>query len=453
MRPTPFLITISVLLLSLTIQSAWGQSANMVQSASGQVLVLKNGEVLVGVVSETATNTTVQTKQGSRLVLNPNQVDFVCDTIRDAYWGRAARTKANDIAGQKSIFFWCLKHGLHEEAQNQLLLLSESKQVTAMEIEYLDRQLNVSLTQFQNGQQDPQPESAKPKLVATNDVDHNAFTPLPPMQRQLAITNPVARLPKPGIVAAEPMMSLTDQGTIKQVGYEEEIGEEIHRTIAPGLGQTNDESVRSQPEIVSNAELDRMTRSMPEGTLGPYRSGLERVLINGCSAAKCHDSKSEIMPLQELGFSKPIPRRMSQRNLYQTLKQIDRSQPFDSALLAAASKPHGGIDEPVLPVGTKHFEQLKLWVVMLSDDPEGNFQAYLNPDLQTNSLPEPIVEPSAQEKIVPIEPERIGLQPSVPAIPHSQTIGEIPELKPEAQTYQPVDPFDPEVFNRQHGDR
>ena len=143
---------------------------------------------------------------------------------------------------------------------------------------------------------------------------------------------------------------------------------------------------------------------------------------------------------------------MSQRNLYETLKFIDLSDPFASPLLTAASQPHGGGEKPVLPVGSKHFEQLKLWVVMLSDDPEANYQAYLNPALQKKPV-DPIDEVIAQHDIVPIKPERIGLRPLDPMVEHSQTIGEIPELDNQVDSYQPKDPFDPEVFNRRYGQR
>ena len=161
------------------------------------------------------------------------------------------------------------------------------------------------------------------------------------------------------------------------------------------------------------------------------------------------------MPLLKLGRSKPIPRRMSQRNLHQTLKHIDRSNPFASPLLAAASQPHAGVEKPILPVGSKHYEQLQLWLIMLSDDPESNYQGYLNPGLQkTNQPAKPMEEigqrPADAPAIVPVEPERIGLQP---VFEHSQTIGEIPELNKQAESYQASDPFDPEIFNRQFGDQ
>ena len=494
MRVTSFPTTSVVLWVCLLCQTVMGQAIGRGQ----QLVVLQNGQLLRGQITETTANTIVQTANGSRLVLSNDRVDFVCDSMQDAYWGKCAQIKASDVAGQKSLFYWCLKHGLHAQAQNQILLLTESNQASASEIESLDRQLNVSISQLakrksekrnkqqaqlarqtpprQNSPQAPiataladfpstgfladqrQPNNiASRRPVGTglveNGIDYNVFRPLPALN--------VAPSPQ-GIgssLASSVREPVTGQGMVRQVGFEEEIEsnqpEPQFKTIS--LDHKLSNPVKPQPALIqatppSTAELDRMTRSMPKRTLGPYRSKLERVFINGCSAAKCHDSHSNVMPLMDLGRSKPIPRRMSQRNLHETLKFIDRSNPFASPLLAAASEPHGGGEKPVLPVGSKHFEQLKLWVIMLSDDPEANYQAYLNPALQKKPV-DPIDEVIDQHDIVPIKPERIGLRPLDPMVEHSQTIGEIPELDNQVDSYQPKDPFDPEVFNRRYGQR
>ena len=467
-----------------------------------QLAVLQNGEVLTGQITETATNTIVETAQGSRLVLSNDRVEFVCDSIQDAYWGKCARTKASDVAGQKSLFYWCLKHGLHAQAQNQILLLVESKKAKAPDIEFLDRQLNVSIAQLERRNQKkaqlakqslpPKPSdqtlvAASPAttdrsnadsqrnrqlandiaidsslgtgLLVGNDVDYNTFRPLPALDALAEKTAPApqrlaASLPSSG------QESFGGQQMIRQVGFEEEIDSQQidleYKTISLDhkiLNPSKPKPVSIEAGIPSNAQLDQMTRSMPSGTIGPYRTKLERVLINGCSAANCHDSHSQVMPLIDLGRSKPISRRMSQRNLHETLKYIDRTNPFISPLLSAASQPHGGGEKSVLPLGSKHFEQLKLWVIMLSDDPEANYQAYLNPSLQNKSAAQPIQEPALQQVIVPVEPERIGLRPLDPVVEYSQTIGEIPELDNQADSYQPIDPFDPEVFNHRFGEQ
>ena len=497
MRVTSFPTTITVFLLCLFVQLAQTASSQIASPSfapAEQIVVLQNGEVLTGKVTQSETKTIVQTEQGSRLILSEEQVEFVCDTMLDAYWGKCARTKASDLAGQKSIFYWCLKHDLHEQAQNQILLLAESKKAKASDIVFLDRQLNVAIMQLEKRNQakaqlaqkadrtpKTMPDSGEVNEASTqplqievnpsigngllvgNEIDFNTFRPLPSLTAPPTATAQIKPVPVKAPTAAA-QQNIGRQQTIRQVGFEEEI-ESPFKTIsldhrlpnpdpATKLKDAQSPKPTQRPELATNAELDRMTRSMPEGSLAPYRS-IERVLITGCNASNCHDSNAQVMPLLKLGRSKPIPRRMSQRNLHQTLKHIDRSNPFASPLLAAASQPHAGVEKPILPVGSKHYEQLQLWLIMLSDDPESNYQGYLNPGLQkTNQPAKPMEEigqqPADAPAIVPVEPERIGLQP---VFEHSQTIGEIPELNKQAESYQASDPFDPEIFNRQFGDQ
>jgi len=561
MRVTPFAVTIIALFISWFVAKTEGQMLSPNFVPTEQFVVLKNGEFLQGRVTTTAEQTTVETEQGSRLILSADQVDFVCESKVDVFWGKCARTKASDLDGQKALFYWCLKHKMFDQAQNQLSLLAEAKDSKATTVEFLDRQLNVAIEQAQkkdlaiakaapalrkdpNPINPPQPETklafnetnkAQPELSLTPiqsddamksigtgdlaklefDFDYETFRPLPSLTepgklakepaRDQSTDSMIAKLPSTNMANPEPTTNVVE-GVIRQVGFEQPIDSKNEiaiddngnfakssnsnpRANLPGYPSvsidqrpTNPE-IETKPEVPNNevkisiAELDKFTRSMPKGTLGPYRSKLEHVLNNGCNAANCHDSTAAVMPLLSLGRNKSIPRRMSQRNLFNTLKYVDKTQPLASSLLNAASKPHAGMEKPVLVEGSKTFEQLKLWVVMLSDDPNGNYQAYLNskslpkmlnvgssefqpadPDSSEalappNSKSEPILRDSSnqQSNVLPIKPKRAALLPSAAKIP--KTIGEIPELNSSSSAFQPVDPFDPEIFNRKFGDK
>ena len=122
-----------------------------VGGAVEQLLILSNGEILRGQISRNAEQVIVVTNQGSRLVLPAERTEFVCDTLQEAYWGKAARIRASDLAGQKKLFHWCLKNQLFDLAQNQIDLLLQSN-LKAVELEYLYRQLNVALSQRQSSQ-------------------------------------------------------------------------------------------------------------------------------------------------------------------------------------------------------------------------------------------------------------------------------------------------------------
>ena len=516
MRASPFQSTTIVLIACFWVSISNAQILRPNLPSAQKLVVLINGEVIEGRVTQSAEQTVIETTQGSRLMLAADRVDFVCDSMQDAYWGKCARTKATDFAGQKALFYWCMKHKLHEQAQNQIGLLMESDKATAAEIEYLDRQLTIAISKKTKSNASSlaksRPKNAKPNAIrpdisesakaslsqamdpknetpnwtlrpleiddsigtgelASQKIQLETFTPLPAWNPQKEQEVPVMLTPMDSQMANLPAMP---ESSVRQVGFEELVVETskeneqptTYKTISPDhriLSAELPVEPITVTKNVTNAELDQMTRSMPKGTLGPYRTKLERIMTNSCSAANCHDSKSEVMPLLSFGRTKPITRRMSQRNLFETLKFIDRSDPFASPLLDAASKPHAGNDTPLLPEGSKHFEQLKLWLVMLSDDPEGNFLAYQNRNNPAfdrersgssfpTTLPDEVSIDSTGQTIIPVKPDPIGLQPmeeSTVEIPN--TIGEIPDLNATRGKYKPNDPFDPEIFNRQFG--
>lgn len=532
-------------------------------TSTEQVVVLGNGEIIQGKVKRSAEQTVVQTEQGSRLVLSNDRVDFVCNSLEDAYWGKCARTKATDLDGQKRLFYWCLKHELLEQAQNQIALLADSEDAKAKDLEFLDRQLNVAIQQQQRRKGEtqvvqgslnsnvgitglagastratnqtndsvrstilrPHTESIsrqkadnftkkaisllEPIQVDTTigtgqlatqnhpysenldgkSIDYSSFTPLPELHQssgiqslpsmssegKLLVNNTAKRN-----LARTPVVD-SPGSEIRQVGFEEPVVEGtieefpsaesfsgIPATIVnpalkpntslPVPDLTTAEVSKIQTNV-TNLELDRMTRTMPKGTLKPYRSRLEKVLANGCSASKCHHDAAATMPLWNPGGLKPLSRRMSQRNLFHTLQYVDRSDPFASRLVDAASKAHGGLEKPVIEKGTKEFNQLLLWVIMLSNDPQSNFQRYNNTGYQpvSSNLKVPDFKP-----VLPLDstngvangtddaalPTALKRKPKVSVSGMPETIGDIPELTPEKKIYKPVDPFDPEIFNR-----
>ena len=458
-------------------------------SPAEQWLVLKNGEVLRGQITRNAKQVILHTEQGSRLVLPAERTDFVCNSMVDAYWGKVARTNASDLAGQKRLFHWCLKNMMLEQAQNQIDILLQSN-VKAAELEYLDRQLNVAIIQQRmldrqvlnrRVAQAKLPTPEKPlghrdsptvaidgpsaMQTALEPLAENVpigiayfdlkavpgrkdFRPLPDLNEEPtdAIQSQFATIPPQGV---SPTQSELD-GSIRQVNFEEEVNETI--PIAPMNPLTSGPTASSEvPEPVDDRimipvhELDRETRSMPDGTLGHYRQRVERVLTSGCSAAKCHARDSRIMPLFQVSKSQPIPRRQSQRNLHNVLKYVNRVHPFESQLLTAATTPHAGNLEPILEKGSPHHESLIQWLMMLSDDPRQALHEAMEWEQQTST-------PDETAPVQPVEPKPDTSTPSdASALNFPETVGEIPKLNTGESAFIPIDPFDPEIFNRKHG--
>ncbi|MEM9941973.1 MAG: hypothetical protein AAF939_10315 [Planctomycetota bacterium] len=127
---------------------------------ANQVVVLANGEILTGRVSEVPDKVIVKTLQGSRIILQADRVEMVCNSLEEAYWEKCAKTWATDHKGQKQIFDWCLKHRLTDLAQNQLNLISELE-ISAEELASMDRQLNALIRRQTARQAKWKPESPK----------------------------------------------------------------------------------------------------------------------------------------------------------------------------------------------------------------------------------------------------------------------------------------------------
>ena len=115
---------LTAILLILTAESSIGVASAQSPIPTGelveQLLVLNNGEILRGQITRSAEQVIVVTNQGSRLVIPADRTAFVCGSLQEAYWGKAARTRASDLDGQKKLFHWCLKNRLLDLAQNQI---------------------------------------------------------------------------------------------------------------------------------------------------------------------------------------------------------------------------------------------------------------------------------------------------------------------------------------------
>ena len=97
------------------------------QESGNSLVVLLNGQIIAGKVQRLPSQVIVETRQGSRIILQNDRVDFVCGSLEEAYWEKCARTKASDVNAQKELFEWCLKNQLLEQAQLRLDLLVESE--------------------------------------------------------------------------------------------------------------------------------------------------------------------------------------------------------------------------------------------------------------------------------------------------------------------------------------
>jgi hypothetical protein len=110
-------------------------------------------------------------------------------------------------------------------------------------------------------------------------------------------------------------------------------------SIAEATGAAAADTSKS---FVSAAELERQMRAMPLGTVETFTTSIQPLLLRSCAAAGCHGAGStSTFTLMRPPMGSPMPRRMTQRNLSNTLALIDRQRPLESKLLSAAKDPHG----------------------------------------------------------------------------------------------------------------
>lgn len=227
-------------------------------------------------------------------------------------------------------------------------------------------------------------------------------------QRHLAANPPTVTKPSSDEPAAI--------GKVRQVTYEKE------------------ESISAMPSV---ADIQHSAAGLSPDSIRMYKRKVEPLLMRSCYTAGCHDAKAAKMPLRQLPGSSTVPKRMSQANLFEALKYIDTSRPFKNPFFSAAVEAHADQEKPIIRRGSKQFEMLRTWLVLISNQPSTFHSAAPPLDLTAP-------EPEAKNRLVkPLAKPQVNQFDVPPVIP-------VLNSHPQQQA-SPKDPFDPEVFNRRYG--
>jgi len=226
------------------------------------------------------------------------------------------------------------------------------------------------------------------------------------------------------------------------------------------------------------ADLDRMIRGMPSGTVETFTQIIQPMLMNNCTTAGCHGpGATDTFSLIRIPPNSPPSRRMTQRNLHAVLQWVNLESPEASPLLVAPSKPHGPARAPVFTDRqVAQYRQLLEWVYRVSQmpaPPPPVVQANHEAPKQGTSQVDPAVFNAPEETDSPESPFPPNLMPeghspedpngpsgnlpsgppaSVPPTPPWGPQSTRPDVQRGADIPQfvPADPFDPEIFNRQY---
>ena len=365
---TAFPIIIALILALMSPISSGQEPVRTEKSqASPKLVVLKNGHILEGRLTKEIDNYSLKTTQGSRLVLPASDIDFVCQTLSEAYWQRNARIKASDLDGHKELYYWCLKYQLLNEAQNQIDILSLMP-IKASELEYIHRQLTIAIEQSNPKSEQVEVKTPPTQLATNSPLPANPetkvpfFRSLPPLQGPAIVdSEKFRRLPQ-----SQPLIppSLDETGRIAQVGFSAPVRES--QSVKP----TKKTDI-NQPDI---AELENLTKSLPKPSVAMFQRKVQPLVVRSCMATGCHGRADNVMPLMGAKSGQLIPRRLSQRNMHSIIQHADPNEPLESALLKFALKPHGGMKRPTILPGTPQFEILATWLIQISNHPNAVYQ-------------------------------------------------------------------------------
>lgn len=223
---------------------------------------------------------------------------------------------------------------------------------------------------------------------------------------------------------------------------------------------------------VTNADLDRLVRGMPPGTVEAFTSTIQPLIMNSCATSGCHGpgSKSTYIILR-IPSDRTGTRRLTQRNLQSAVQMLDYQNPQQSRLLSAASRAHGTAGSAIFDPQTVKYRQLYNWIALvtqkapgapdLSDQPAtvglasqstGNLNQSSDASAFGEGEPRPI-KPSYRSRIVKSAPHGGDVEAAKDRRPQSgQSSGPNPVAPPSVPSADSVDPFSAEAFNRQFAD-
>lgn len=366
-------------------------------AAAGEVLIFRDGRALAGEVTKTDTHF-ILSRTAGRLEVPKEQVETVVQDLEAAYRYKASRIDDRDAAAHFRLAEWCLLVNLRQHAISEL--------ERTLELDPKRARAAGMLTNLRRGPSDAPPPTAP-------------------------------------------------------------IGSAVVRQSAPP--PTNGPTA---PSI-----------EVPPQAFGRFTRQIQPLLVRSCGTIGCHDRS--FRGSFALHRSLQPTAHTTGHNLRAALTLVDSKNADRSLLLTHALKQHGGASAAPFALGVNDpkYANLANWVRSIAATPSpkrGPAPTELSPDLAAalaglaDTKP---ASPAAPDSVATTETVRerasstgrataSGLSSDgVPPAPVPAGAGvragrphEAPGGAPRADTaaadgYQPVDPFDPEIFNRRHAPR
>jgi len=129
--------------------------------------------------------------------------------------------------------------------------------------------------------------------------------------------------------------------------------------------------------IINADQVRQRIDQFPDAVVHQFIRSVQPLLLNRCALAGCHGpTPKSTFVLFRTSANRPIPHRISQRNLYNTLTTLDLVQPENSSLLTVATTLHGAQNQPALGIDTSQdLANLVNWVRVVAATPIHNIDS------------------------------------------------------------------------------
>ena len=189
--------------------------------------------------------------------------------------------------------------------------------------------------------------------------------------------------------------------------------------------------------VVSHDQVQQRIGQLSAETIQQFTAVVQPLVLNRCGTNQCHGPPAgSTLTLIRTAAGRPIPQRLTYRNLYNILEHLGQGDALQSGLLLAPSAPHGKIDGGIFTEQeSNHVKTLVAWC-----------------------------ERASQQATSPL-PEGVGRQPAVLAQPapamnpinsSAPRTGEATDRPTQAfrlPSPSKIDPFDPAPFNERYHQR
>jgi hypothetical protein len=246
----------------------------------------------------------------------------------------------------------------------------------------------------------------------------------------------------------------------------------------------------SPPKIVSDAPTNSKSPAtsaimpdLPDGVVENFTRKVQPVLVNNCTAAKCHEpGGQQAFQLNRAILRGEANRRTTMQNLAATMTLVDRENPEKSRLLTLPRQTHAGMNGPIMgPRQDQAFQHLADWVALIAPPKPATEDQVINQEEVAATidadgrlhLAKTAITPPAERMAPPAKPlaksltARGSTRSIVPNAEHTNVDasvqpasatedGDAQTLRPPHRLrfgatvapWQPRDPYDPEIFNR-----